>query len=162
MLSLMRQCTRSNAHEGSDLPLKPFLIVVLGLLGTAVIIYLAIFVFVRVLVHSGSTFRAIYRPGAASLEQFPRPEIQVDPDQELRTYLAREEKEINSYGWIDRAKGSVHLPIQKAMELLLARGVLIRPAEQGPTEVELQQQKGQQKPGPNAPGPTQDNRKEKR
>ena len=141
----------SRGHEGSDLPLKPVLAVVLGWLGTAAIIYLGIFWLMRAFAHRES--KLVYRPEVEHFEQFPEPAIQVDPDQDLRTYLAREEKELNSYGWIDRTAGVLHVPIRQAMDLMLARGVPVRSTEQGPTEIELQQQKGQQSVPPKLVSP---------
>jgi hypothetical protein len=158
---MAEQPAELRGHEATDLPLKPFLAVVFGLFGSALIICFAMFCLMRGLAGMGSMFGRIYRPTAAQLEHFPKPEIQVDPDGDLRTYLAREEKEINSYGWIDRDRGIVHLPIRKAMELMLARHAPVRSADQGPTEVEWQQQKSPQRAEPNILPPTPAEPKEK-
>jgi hypothetical protein len=38
--------------------------------------------------------------------------------EDLRALHAREDVQLNSYGYIDRAKGTVRLPVARAMELL--------------------------------------------
>ncbi len=38
--------------------------------------------------------------------------------EDLRALRAREDTELNSYGYVDRSKGTVRLPIARAMELL--------------------------------------------
>jgi hypothetical protein len=51
------------------------------------------------------------------------PRLQVAPQDEWREMLRRERTILNSYRWIDRSKGVVHIPIQRAMELIAERGL---------------------------------------
>lgn len=51
----------------------------------------------------------------------PEPRLQVDPLGDLDTLRAREAAQLNGYGWVDRQAGVVHIPIDRAMELLVAR-----------------------------------------
>ena len=53
----------------------------------------------------------------------PEPRLQTDPPDDLVKLRAREEKELDSYYWIDRDKGIVHIPIDQAMKQVLARGI---------------------------------------
>ncbi|HEX7967197.1 MAG TPA: hypothetical protein VF502_03185 [Stellaceae bacterium] len=53
----------------------------------------------------------------------PAPELQTDPPQDLRKFRAEEETRLNSYGWVDRGKGIVHIPIRQAMKEVAAHGV---------------------------------------
>ena len=41
---------------------------------------------------------------------------------------AQEEARLNSYGWIDEENGIVHIPIERAMDILAKQGL---PARQG-------------------------------
>ena len=56
----------------------------------------------------------------------PPPRIQPDPRVDMRSYAESQEKLLNTYGWIDRQNGVVRLPIDRAMELLLERGLPTR------------------------------------
>jgi hypothetical protein len=68
-------------------------------------------------------------PLAASRQPPPEPRLQVLPAQDLREIRAAEEALLHRYGWVDRAAGVVHVPIQHAMELLLQRGLPVRTEE---------------------------------
>jgi hypothetical protein len=57
----------------------------------------------------------------------PLPQLQVTPVEDLAQFRAGQEKDLDSYGWVDRSRGTVHIPIQRAMDLLLERGIPARP-----------------------------------
>jgi hypothetical protein len=57
---------------------------------------------------------------------FPSPKLEEDE----RGQLA-EEQTLYSYGWVDEKSGTVRIPIERAMDLLVQRGLPVRP--QGPT-----------------------------
>ena len=58
----------------------------------------------------------------------PRPLLQVQPHLELWDYCAAQQKEVNTYAWVDRPSGVVRIPIDRAMELVLERGLPTRSA----------------------------------
>jgi hypothetical protein len=78
-----------------------------------------------------------------SADRFPP--LQVNPPLDLLAFRAREEAQLNSYGWIDRTAGIVRIPIDRAMDLLLVRGLPVRQATNrdglGPSSWQLQQQR---------------------
>jgi hypothetical protein len=51
----------------------------------------------------------------------PQPRLQTDARGDLEALRASEEKQLESYGWIDRDAGTVHIPIDRAMEMLAQR-----------------------------------------
>ncbi len=53
----------------------------------------------------------------------PAPLLQTDPPADLEDFRAEEEARLNSYGWVDRSKGIVHIPITRAMTELAAKGI---------------------------------------
>jgi hypothetical protein len=53
----------------------------------------------------------------------PGPRLQTDPEDDLQMFRAEEEKRLNSYYWIDKQKGIVHIPIKEAMQQLASKGV---------------------------------------
>jgi hypothetical protein len=53
----------------------------------------------------------------------PAPLLQTDPSVDLKDFRAEEEARLNSYGWIDRDKGIVHMPLDEAMKQILEKGV---------------------------------------
>ena len=56
------------------------------------------------------------------------PHLQVDPPGELQTMRAEERARLNGYGWVDESRGIVHIPIDRAMKLLVERGLPVRQA----------------------------------
>jgi hypothetical protein len=56
----------------------------------------------------------------------PRPRLQALPHQELQDYCAVQQKEVSSYGWVNQESGVVRIPVDRAMELILARGLPAR------------------------------------
>ena len=80
---------------------------------------------------------------AASHPYFPEPREQISPRLDLQALRAREEAELNSYGWIDKKAGVVRIPIERALDLIAQRGL---PAsngtnrnQAGPSSLQLQQ-----------------------
>ncbi|HEX9047282.1 MAG TPA: hypothetical protein VF988_09670 [Verrucomicrobiae bacterium] len=66
-------------------------------------------------------------PDLAPLARFPRPNLAVDDDhQQMLTLRAAQTNRLNSYGWVDQTKGVAHIPIERAMALLLERGFPIQ------------------------------------
>src|SRR5438552_13194500 len=51
--------------------------------------------------------------------QPPEPRLQPQPFQALTTLRAQESRELVDYGWVDRAAGTVHIPIEDAIALYL-------------------------------------------
>jgi hypothetical protein len=60
----------------------------------------------------------------------PAPRLEAVPGLQLQELRANEDKQLHTYGWVDQKAGVVHIPIDRAMELLLQRGLPARPAEQ--------------------------------
>jgi hypothetical protein len=63
----------------------------------------------------------IAAPNLRPLTQFPEPNLQIDDGHaQMTTLLAAQNQKLNTYGWVDRSNGIVRLPIERAMDLLLA------------------------------------------
>jgi hypothetical protein len=58
----------------------------------------------------------------------PPPRLQVHPVRHWKDFEAVERERLDSYGWMDRSSGAVHIPIDRAIELIAARGVGPLPA----------------------------------
>ncbi len=64
--------------------------------------------------------RAELAPGYAQLRQ---PVLQVQPRSDLASLRAYEDRILNGYTWADQAHGKVILPIEKAMDEVVKRGL---------------------------------------
>jgi hypothetical protein len=64
------------------------------------------------------------------------PRLQVEAPQELHQYLKQENEVLHSYGWVDQKNGIVRIPINRAMDLLIQRGL---PVQSAPPQGEVLQ-----------------------
>jgi len=55
------------------------------------------------------------------------PLLEVDERGQLRTFVLDQEKQLNSYGWVDEKAGVAHIPIDQAMHLIAERGLPVCP-----------------------------------
>src|SRR5437762_1164629 len=70
------------------------------------------------------------RTNCGMLQATGTPQIASDAD--LKQLRATEDAVLTTYGWIDRKNGIVRIPIDRAMDLLLQRGLPTRPPAQQP------------------------------
>jgi hypothetical protein len=54
----------------------------------------------------------------------PEPRLQRFPREDIMNFRLGEESRLQNYGWADKAAGTVHIPIQDAMRLMLERKAL--------------------------------------
>jgi hypothetical protein len=54
--------------------------------------------------------------------QFPEPTLQKTPQGDLRRFEREQRAALSGYGWVDRPKGLVRIPIEEAMRIIAARG----------------------------------------
>jgi hypothetical protein len=53
----------------------------------------------------------------------PPPHLQARPVQDFKAFREREKGVLGSYGWVDKDKGVVRIPVEEAMRLLVERGL---------------------------------------
>jgi len=66
-------------------------------------------------------------------QRFPSPRLQPDPVADMNKFRSVERDVLNNYGWVDRKAGVVHIPIEQAMDQLIARGLPTRQASSIPS-----------------------------
>lgn len=53
----------------------------------------------------------------------PGPRLQDDPSRDMEALRAEEDARLSTYGWIDRGAGIGRIPIDRAIDLILERGL---------------------------------------
>jgi hypothetical protein len=53
----------------------------------------------------------------------PPPRLEVNPSQDLANFAADERRRSDTYYWIDKQNGVVHIPIARAMQMLAEQGI---------------------------------------
>ena len=116
-----------HAHETSDANIRNLLIFGVGL----ALLVAAGLVVSRVVFHYFVGHQGL-GPPASPFENVralpPEPRLQVTAPKDLEQYEAAQHEVLNSYGWVDRRAGVVRVPIERAMETLLHRGLPVRGA----------------------------------
>ena len=104
----------NTAFEKSDWPLGTVALVLLGTL---------IFLVIASIVLMAAFPRAVSDVSRALTVEPPQPRLQTDPPEDLAKFLVNEDRRLNTYYWIDKKKGIVHIPIEQAMQQLAGEGI---------------------------------------
>jgi hypothetical protein len=103
-----------------------------GITGIALAIGIAIVFFIvfgmfQYLLHHPVVISPASPLAETGQQQFPPPpRIEDHPTNELNELHSVEERTLSTYGWVDKNKGIVRIPIDRAMELQLNRGFPVR------------------------------------
>lgn len=73
-------------------------------------------------------------PGADGRARSP---LAGTPPYDMDAMRRREERELSTYGWLNKANGTVRIPIERAMELQLQRGYPVLETTTAPAPAEL-------------------------
>ena len=58
--------------------------------------------------------------------EFPNPRLETDERGQLNGIRLKEEETLASYGYIDKEAGTIRIPIDRAMDLIVERGLPVR------------------------------------
>jgi hypothetical protein len=84
----------------------------------------------------------------ADTRQLPLgPQLQVNPREDWLKFRDDQEKSLETYAWENRSAGTVRVPIEEAMELLVKKGLPVQGApEAQPADAKKQAAEGSKKP----------------
>lgn len=112
-------------HEKSDVSIGAIVKFGIGLTVAAVVIHVGLWGLFELLeAREAKRDRPLPALAAAGLRRTP-PEPRLEPDALLprRRMDAEETRVLTTYGWVDRGTGVVRVPIDRAMDLLVERGI---------------------------------------
>ncbi len=103
--------------EGSGVNVRA--VIVTGLCLTAIVVFCAVALLgLRAWLardpgkHVGPSARA------SELRMFAAPRLETDPARDIAAFDREQAAKLHRYRWIDRSRGQVQIPIERAMELL--------------------------------------------
>jgi hypothetical protein len=115
----MATTTVERGHERDDASVRAIFWVGAGLVALAALIQVVLYF------HMAGLWRLRQRafpppsPVAGVLpSEPPAPRLETAPALDLRTLRAAENAQLHDYGWVDRGAGVVHIPIERAMDLV--------------------------------------------
>ena len=133
-------------HETTDVSVPGLFIFAGSLLAVLLVVLVGIVVLFKgygVLDRYLDKRRAQGEPGSNSLVRlqpdYQGPLLQVRPERDLHQMQAANAADLRGYGWVDRSKGVVRLPLDRAMDLVAERG--LPPVSPGVTLEQMQQQR---------------------
>jgi hypothetical protein len=115
-------------HETSDVNIRGILFFGAALVVSGVLIAFVVWVLFQYFASREARRVAPEYPLAATQEVRvpPEPRLQTNPREDLQDLRAQEDQILNSYGWVDKQRGIVRIPIGDAMKLVVQRGLPAR------------------------------------
>jgi len=116
------------SHELSDVNVRGVLYFALWLTVVAIVIHIAIWLLYEYFAaRQKGPLTIPHQPAATPVA---KPQLQVQPESELSQLRSSEEQILRNYGWIDREKGIVRIPIERAMDIIAAEKAVQKEAKQ--------------------------------
>lgn len=116
-------------HEVAEITARPIVIFLVVILVISVLAFIAMYGFFRYLAadaaHRSPKVTTLARQG--DTRQPPEPRLQVYPDVDWAAYRASQNSLLSGYAWIDRDSLIVRVPVARAAEMVLRRGLPARP-----------------------------------
>ncbi len=132
-------------HETRDISVRAVTWFAVGLVAAALIIFLSLAGLYKLFEHQHPSPDAPSRIALQTGMIAPPPRLQTNPAADLAAFRVAEEAKMHTYGWIERPAGVIHIPIERAMDLIAERGLPTRgPGTQNAsdkTPVQMQQDK---------------------
>jgi hypothetical protein len=118
-------------HEERDVQIKPILVLGTGLIVITIGVLLLMYWAVDVLSARRAAQDVPPALLSSTLPPLAGPRLQITPALDLQKLYAEEDAVLSSYAWVDRAHGIVRIPIDRAMNLLIERGLPTRDTQPG-------------------------------
>jgi hypothetical protein len=142
---MVEEVSRRAGYETRDVNVWVVTWFAVGLVGSGVLIFIGTAGLYRLFKHEHPSPEPVSRIVFQPVILAPEPRLQTIPAADLKRFRAEEDARLHSYGWIDRPHGIMHIPIERAMDLIMQRGLPTRgPGTQnssGKNPEQLQQEK---------------------
>jgi hypothetical protein len=120
----MNSTIEKRGHEPKDVDVPSLHTIAFLLFFSCVIIFLVVWGMMHYFkLHEPAKTAGQANLPVTSSKEFPEPRLQIKGAVDLANLRAAEEANLDSYGWIDQNSGTVRIPIDRAMQLLLERGL---------------------------------------
>lgn len=118
--------TPGSSYEHTDADTGVILKFAAWLIGSAIVVHIGMWGMFALFVQQRDE-PAATQPYPVAVGQEMRlpaaPRLQQFPVNEIYEFRLKEEAQLGSYGWVDRANGRVQIPVSEAMRLTVERGL---------------------------------------
>jgi len=123
-----------DGFEHEDMSSRTALYFLAGLVLVCVVVYLIVFGMYRFL----DSYATAHQPPMSPMvtpeadtravtpqnaETFPQPRLEENERTQLRSFIEDQDRKLATYDWVDKDRGTVRIPIDRAMELIEQRGL---------------------------------------
>ena len=126
--------TNHDGFEQEDLSSRSALYFLAGLVLVGLVVYLIVFGMYRFLDRYDTAHQPPLSPMATpqadtravtpeNAETFPQPRLEENERTQLRSFIEDQDRKLATYDWVDKDRGTVRIPIDRAMELIAQRGL---------------------------------------
>jgi hypothetical protein len=123
-----------DGFEQEDLSSRSALYFLAGLVLVCVVVYLIVFGMYRFLDSYATAHQPPMSPMVtpeadtravtpANAETFPQPRLEENERTQFRSFIEDQDRKLATYDWVDKDRGAVRIPIDRAMELIAQRGL---------------------------------------
>jgi len=113
---------REKGYEDYALNIGPIILGTIGIFSVAILSFISMWAMFIGLEQATIYFADDPPPMAAHQKPHTGPLIQVIPPAELALVRAENQKALTGYGWVDKDAGVAHIPVDRAIDLVLERG----------------------------------------
>jgi hypothetical protein len=117
-------------YEKRDVNIRGILWLAVGVIAAAIVVHVCLWILLQ-------EYRAMARrqdpklsPLAAEKTFSPPPRLQSEPIRDYHQFQAEQDALLQHYSWVDKKEGIVRIPVSRAMDVLVERGL---PNPKGPT-----------------------------
>jgi len=134
-----------DGFEQEDLSSRTALYFLAGLVLVGIVVYLIVFGMYRFL----DSYATAHQPPMSPMvtpqadtravtpenaETFPQPRLEENERTQLRSFIEDQDRKLATYDWVDKDRGTVRIPIDRAMELIVQRGLPVHPEGASPAQ----------------------------
>lgn len=115
--------TVKKTYELQDVGARPVIVFLVLMLIFLAMIHYIIYGMIKHYVHQRPFSASPQVELARGRPAPPPPRLQTNPVADLERMLSEQKFYLNSYGWVDRRAGIVHIPIEQAIDEVAAHGL---------------------------------------
>jgi len=123
-----------DGFEQEDMSSRGALYFLAGLVLVGIVVYLIAFGMYRFLDRYDTAHQPPMSPMATpqadtravtheNAETFPQPRLEENERTQFRSFIEDQDRKLATYDWVDKDRGTVRIPIDRAMELIEQRGL---------------------------------------
>ena len=109
-------------YETRDVKIRPLVWLATSIVLGAAVVHVALWLLLTFFKEEARNSDPPRSPLAAQTQTPPTPRLQERPVHDYQSLRAEQEQVLHSYGWIDKERGIVRIPIERAMEIFVERG----------------------------------------